>query len=63
MHTSQLPVRTQRSFDHDESFQQVMATRLRQSPWIVLSGGVHALLLLLLWTLMPAEEEASRSPG
>ena len=38
-----------------------MATRLRQSPWIALSGGVHALLLLLVWTLMPAEEKASRA--
>ncbi len=61
MHTSQLPVRSQRTFEHDESFQHVMATRLRQSPWIALSGGVHALLLLLVWTLMPAEEKASRA--
>ena len=31
MHTSQLPVRTQRTFEHDESFQHVMATRLMSS--------------------------------
>lgn len=61
MRTSELPVRTQRAFEQDESFQQLMAARLRQSPWVALSGGVHAALLLLLWAMMPTAEEQPRA--
>lgn len=53
MHTSQLPVRTYRSSDDNESFQEMMAARMRQSPWLLISGGVHAAMLLLIWVLTP----------
>ena len=37
MHTSQLPVRTYRSSDDNESFQEMMAARMRQSPWLLIA--------------------------
>ncbi len=55
MHTSQPPFRTQRTFDDDESFQQLMAARLRQSPCLFVSVGFHAVLLALIWLLVPGE--------
>jgi len=56
MHPVTLPVRTNdvRAFD-DASFQQLMAERLRQAPWLILSAGVHAVILLLIWVMLPAE--------
>ena len=54
MHTSQLPFRTQRTFD-EENFQQLMAARLRQSPCLFVSVGFHAVLLALIWLLVPGE--------
>ena len=60
MHSPLLPVRTPRAHAADASFQQAMAERLRQSPWLMLSGGVHALLLLLVWALMPPEAAKKR---
>jgi len=41
----------------DVSFQQLMAERLQQAPWLVLSAGAHALALLLLWLLIPAKAQ------
>ena len=60
MQTSALPVRTQR-FENDESFQEMMAARLRQSPWLLLSVAVHAVLLLLVWVLIPPEGPKKKS--
>jgi len=57
MTTSQPPVRTLRTFDDQETFQQLMAERLRQSPWVLVSFGVHAIALLLVWALLPADPE------
>ena len=71
MHTSQPPVRTHRAFDDQETFQQLMAERLSQSPWVLVSFGVHEIALLLVWALLPDEPdeftatdgpEALRSP-
>jgi Mg-chelatase subunit ChlD len=37
-----------------ESFQDLMAQELRRAPWLGGSLALHALLLLLLWLLLPA---------
>jgi hypothetical protein len=55
MYSSQVPIRTHRSFHDDATFQELMGERLKQSPWLLLSAGLHAVLLLLIWTLMPPE--------
>ncbi len=44
------PVRTE-----TESFHELMAEQLRRAPWLALSAALHALALLLLWVLVPAE--------
>ncbi|MFT4512191.1 MAG: hypothetical protein ACI89X_001295 [Planctomycetota bacterium] len=44
------------SWEQDESFQDMMAERLRQAPWLILSAALHAVLLLLVWALFPPEE-------
>ena len=61
MNTSQLPVRTHRAFDDQETFQQMMADRLRQSPWVLLSFGAHVAALLLVWALLPPAREKARA--
>ncbi len=43
------------SWDQEESFQDLMAERLRQAPWLILSAALHAVLLLLVWALFPPE--------
>jgi hypothetical protein len=53
---SALPVRTDRdALIADVSFHDLMAERLRQAPWLVLSAGAHAIVLLLLWVLLPPD--------
>ena len=44
------------SWEQEETFQDLMAERLRQAPWLVLSAALHAVLLLLIWALFPPEE-------
>ncbi len=44
------------SWDQNESFQDLMAERLRQAPWLILSFALHAVLLVLVWALFPPEE-------
>ena len=61
MHTSQPPVRTHRAFDDQETFQQMMADRLRQSPWVLLSFVAHAVVLLLVWALLPPAQQKARA--
>ena len=36
------------------TFQELMAERLRQAPWLLLSAAVHGGALLLAWVLFPA---------
>ncbi len=56
MHPDALPVRTDRhALVGDVSFHEVIAERLRQAPWLVVSTTAHAALLLLLWVLLPPE--------
>ncbi|MBM4060377.1 MAG: terpene cyclase/mutase family protein [Planctomycetes bacterium] len=38
-----------------ESFHDLMAEQLRHAPWLLLSAATHALALLVLWVLFPAE--------
>ncbi|MCK5944674.1 MAG: hypothetical protein KAI24_21985, partial [Planctomycetes bacterium] len=54
MQPSPLPVRTHR-FEDEATFQELMAARLRQSPWLLLSAAVHGVLLLLIWVLVPPD--------
>ena len=44
------------SWEQEETFQDLMAERLRQAPWLILSFALHAVLLLLIWALFPPEE-------
>lgn len=43
------------SWDQSETFQEQMAERLRQAPWLILSFALHAVLLVLVWALFPPE--------
>lgn len=45
-----LPIRTDETAFHD-----MMAEQLRHAPWLVMSAAVHALALLLLWVMLPAD--------
>ena len=45
------------AWEQEESFQDMMAERLRQAPWLILSAALHGVLLLLLWVLIPPEEK------
>ncbi|MFY9342548.1 MAG: prenyltransferase/squalene oxidase repeat-containing protein [Planctomycetota bacterium] len=57
MQSEALPVRTDRhSGDGESSFHDMMAERLRQAPWFVVSAAAHAVVLLLLWLLVPPEQ-------
>ncbi|MBZ0154129.1 MAG: terpene cyclase/mutase family protein [Planctomycetes bacterium] len=42
-------------WEQEVTFQDMMAERLRQAPWLILSAALHAVVLLLMWVLMPAE--------
>jgi hypothetical protein len=44
-------------WETEVTFQEMMAERLRAAPWLILSAGIHAVLLLLLWVLIPPEEK------
>ncbi|MEZ6038578.1 MAG: vWA domain-containing protein [Planctomycetota bacterium] len=46
--------------DEHETFQQLMAHELRRAPWFAFSLLLHALLLLLLWLLLPVEQVGGR---
>jgi hypothetical protein len=55
VHPSALLVRTDRLPAPVDSFHDHMAAHLRQAPWLVMSAAAHALVLLLLWLLIPPE--------
>ncbi|MBL9078536.1 MAG: hypothetical protein JNL08_13585, partial [Planctomycetes bacterium] len=44
-------------WETEVSFQDMMAEQLRHAPWLVLSAGLHVVVGLLLYVLMPAKEE------
>ncbi len=56
MHSFQLPVRTHRAFGENATFQEMMGDRLKQSPWLLMSAAMHAVLLLLIWVFLPPEQ-------
>ena len=39
--------------DRESSFQDLAAEQLRRAPWLVLSAVAHAVLLFLLYVLLP----------
>ena len=45
----------------EETFAALMAEELRRAPWLLLSAIAHALLLLLLWLLLPSTEFSGRA--
>jgi len=53
MYSSAPPLRTQ---DDQLTFHDLMAEQLRHAPWLILSAAIHAVVLLVLWVMMPAEE-------
>jgi hypothetical protein len=56
MQPSDLQIRTQHASDQDLTFQDLMSERLKQSPWLLMSAAVHAILLAMIWMLTPPDE-------
>ncbi len=44
-------------WEEEVTFQDLMAERLKQAPWLILSIGLHLVVFLLLWVLMPPEKK------
>jgi len=44
-------------WETEVSFQDLMAEQLRHAPWLILSAAIHAVVLLVLWVMMPAEDK------
>jgi len=42
-------------WEQEENFQDLMAEQLRHAPWLVLSAAIHAVVLALLYVLIPSE--------
>jgi hypothetical protein len=40
-------------WETEVTFQEMMAERLRAAPWLILSAGIHLVLALLGWIMMP----------
>ncbi|MCB9876949.1 MAG: terpene cyclase/mutase family protein [Planctomycetes bacterium] len=57
MNTLAPPVRTHRSPADEATFQDLMAERLRQAPWLALSAALHAVLLALIWVFVPGDRQ------
>ena len=51
------PALTHQEFSDNATFQEMMEDRLKQSPWLLLSAGMHAVLLLLIWVFLPPEQQ------
>lgn len=57
MHSSEPPVRIHHASEENATFQQMMGERLKQSPWLLLSAAMHALLLIMIWVFLPPEQQ------
>ncbi|MCA8953286.1 MAG: terpene cyclase/mutase family protein, partial [Planctomycetes bacterium] len=44
-------------WEQEVTFQDMMAEQLSHAPWLVLSAALHAILFLILWAVIPAEEK------
>jgi hypothetical protein len=44
-------------WEHEVSFQDMMAEQLRHAPWLILSAALHGLILAILFVLLPPEEK------
>ena len=56
MQSLEAPTHTHREYSDNATFQEMMGDRLKQSPWLLLSAGMHAVLLLLIWVFLPPEQ-------
>ena len=45
------------AWEQEVTFQEVMAEQLRHAPWLMLSVGIHAVGILLLYALIPADKK------
>ncbi|MFT4512187.1 MAG: hypothetical protein ACI89X_001291 [Planctomycetota bacterium] len=61
MQSFEVPVRTHRELSDNATFQEMMGDRLKQSPWLLLSASMHAVLLLLIWVFLPPEQPKQAS--
>ena len=44
-------------WEEEVTFQDLMADRLKQAPWLALSIGLHLVAFLMLWVLIPPEKK------
>ena len=44
-------------WESEVTFQDMMAEQLRHAPWLVLSAALHAVAILILWVLIPADDK------
>jgi hypothetical protein len=44
-------------WETEVTFQDMMAERLRQAPWLILSAAIHVAIGVLLWILIPADKK------
>jgi len=42
-------------WEQEVTFQDMMAEQLRHAPWLILSAALHAVAILILWVMVPAE--------
>jgi hypothetical protein len=59
MHPTALPVRT---LGEPATFHELMAEQLRHAPWLLVSVLAHAVFVLVVWLLLPANER-QRAPN
>ena len=48
-------------WEQEETFQEMMAERLRKAPYLFISAGFHVVIALLVIALMPPEEKKDQS--
>jgi len=44
-------------WEEEVTFQDLMAERLKQAPWLILSIGLHLVVFLMLWVLIPPDKK------
>jgi hypothetical protein len=42
-------------WEQEVTFQDMMAEQLRHAPWLILSAALHAVAILILWVMVPAD--------